>query len=63
MEFVSLVFAVEDDSKSADEGIAIEVADVGGGPVRKHADDKNGSYIELSTAVCIADSSVVTLPS
>jgi hypothetical protein len=62
MEFVSLVFVIEDDSKSTEEGIAIEAADAGG-LVRKHADDKNGSYIELSTAVCIADSSVVTLSS
>jgi hypothetical protein len=63
MEFVSLVFVIEDDSKSAEQGIAIEAADAGGGLVRKHADDKNGSYIELSTAVCIVDSSVVRQPS
>lgn len=60
MEFISLVSIVGDDPRSTDEGIAIEAAEAGGGLVRKHEDDKNGSYIELSTAVCIADSSVTT---
>jgi hypothetical protein len=62
MEFVLLVF-VEDDPKSTNEGMAMEVADFGGALVRKNDEDENGSYTELSTAVCIADSRVTILSS
>jgi hypothetical protein len=59
-ELWSLVSMVEND---AVDGIVIEVADAGGALARKYEDDKNGSHIELSTAVCITDSSVKTLAS
>lgn len=59
-EFITLA---EDSPKSTGEGMAIEAAEAGGGLARKNDDDENGSHIELSTTVCIADCAVSTLPS
>lgn len=63
MEFIFLLSIVKDDPKSTDEGIAIEAAEAGGGLARKKDEDENGSHTELSTAVCIAESPVMMLPS
>jgi len=62
IEFTSSLPLVEDDPKSTAEGIPIEAAEAGG-LARKNDDDENGSYIELSTAVCMADCGVTMLPS
>lgn len=62
-EFITLLSLAEDGPKSTGEGMAIEAAEAGGGLARKNGDDENGSHIELSTTVCIADCAVSTLPS
>lgn len=62
-ETISFV-AVTGDARSHDDGIAIDVADAGGGLAKKNEDAENGSYTELSTAVCMKDSeSIVAIVS